>query len=104
MMRMNEKQQREFYYGTSDKVNVGEWLIPSVNARKSSVKLFKKVQVTDNLDAAIYYAKRASEKDGGNPVVYIVEPEKSDLLKKNRTDYITPKAKIISIKNIGENA
>lgn len=88
---------KEYYYGTSSKVNIGEWLTPTPKA----IAIGKRtVQVTDSLDAAIFYAKRTSDKDSGEPVVYIVEPVLRDLLQKNSTDYITSRAKIIGIKQI----
>ena len=94
-------EDKEYYYGTSTKVMMGEWLLPSEKVRKLTVSALKKVPVTDNLERAIKYAIKATIRDNGSPVVYIVQPH-SDIIRKNKTDYVTSKAKIISIKEIPE--
>lgn len=84
--------EKNFYYGTSSKNKVGERLIPSFRQYQKNIK---KIPVTDSIDAAVFYAKRSAEKDEGIPVVYLVKPNKQNLIKKTSTDYVTSDATII---------
>lgn len=96
--------EKNFYYGTSNKIKVGTELKPTFYSVKEfyARKNTKRIPVTDSIDAAVFYAKRSAEKDNGIPVVYLVEPNKQNLLQKTSTDYVTSDAKIIKQIDIEE--
>lgn len=89
-----------YYHGTSTIYEIGEWLLPSSKAAPENIKtLYKRknarVFVTNDLDAAKYYASKASTDKGGSPIIYVVEPDTHSMIRVSRTDFSTLKAKII---------
>lgn len=68
----------EFYHGTSDALHIGKLILPPViteNLREDwRTKYRDKVFFTTSLLSAEMYAKKASKKYGGKPVVYRVRP------------------------------
>ena len=76
---MSVYQKRgKLYHGTSDAVDVGKYLLPpqTTNVLRESFrrKLLDSVFLTFSLKSAEMYAKKACEKYGGNPIVYIAQP------------------------------
>ena len=93
---MNENVK--YYHGTTSLYEIGEYLDPT--SKNTNLKtLYKrrtaKVSITNNLDTAIYYAKKSAEENGGEPVVYEVEPNIFMLLRVGKNIFITDKAKIL---------
>lgn len=91
-----------YYHGTSTNLNlyIGDLLLPPIitqNLREDwRKKLTNKVFFTSSLMSAERYAKKASIKFGGEPVVYIVKPI-GDIWNPNISEYVADKAKIIAV-------
>ena len=70
--------KRIFYHGTSTNIKIDGFILPPVityNQREDfREKYVDKVFITDSIKSAKMYAKKACEKYGGKPIVYIVEP------------------------------
>lgn len=68
----------KFYHGTSDAMIASGLLLPPTRTgtlRESwREKLLDKVFLTISLRSAEMYAKKACEKYGGKPVVYVAKP------------------------------
>ena len=92
----------KYYHGTSTaiKLNIGDMILPPLitsNLREEwRKKLTNKVFFTDSLHSAERYAKKAADKYGGEPVVYIVKPI-GDIWCPNNTEYVADKAKILAV-------
>lgn len=69
---------RVFYHGTTDALRIRKILLPPVitNCKREDWrrKYNDKVFFTTNLGTAQKFARKACEKFGGNPIVYIVRP------------------------------
>lgn len=91
-----------YYHGTSTNLNlsIGGLLLPPIitqNLREDwRKKLTNKVFFTSSLMSAERYAKKASIKFGGEPIIYIVKPI-GDIWNPNTSEYVADKAKIIAI-------
>ena len=87
-----------FYHGTSDVFGIENYILPAIetgNLREEwRIKNCNKVYLTDSLLSAWQYSKKACQKYGGNPVVYVVDPV-GQFFKRRNTEYIADKAKII---------
>lgn len=88
-----------FYHGTSDVFNlsIGSKILPSIETGILREE-FRKVRlnivfITTSKYSAFKYAKRASEKFGGNPIVY--EVKGYNISKIQNTEYACDFAKII---------
>ena len=101
---MNE--DLKYYHGTTSLYMIGDYLDSTSKATNLNT-LYKrktsKISITSNLDVAIYYAKKAAEEKGGEPVIYEVEPNKFMLLRIGKNTFVTDKAKIIGKVIIDEN-
>lgn len=90
-----------FYNGTSTIYNIEEWLTPTSKASPAeaiqilSRKKKAKVSVTTDLEMAERFAVNKAQQVGGEPIVYIVEPDKASILRVSKSIYSTYKAKII---------
>ena len=86
-----------FYHGTSDIFNITE-LKPAIetgNLREEwRKKLIDKVFFTNSLLSAEMFAKKASKKYGGNPIIYEVKPI-GDIWHINTNEYVADRADII---------
>ena len=86
-----------FYHGTTDafKINTIKPAQETNNLREEwRKKLTNKVFFTPSLMSAQKYAKKATQKYGGNPIVYIVKPI-GDVWHINTNEYVADRAKII---------
>ncbi len=95
---MIDYSQELFYHGTSDSLSLSVLLPPSLTGRLREdwrQKTLDKIFLTNSLKSAQMYAKKASIKFGGNPIVYIVKP-KGDIWKVNKTEFVADYAEIIS--------
>lgn len=87
-----------FYHGTSDVLNVKKIILPpnqTKNLREEwRKKYIDKVFFTTSLLSAENYAKKASKKYSGNPIIYIVKPIGQYF---NRIDceYIADKTRVV---------
>lgn len=90
-----------FYHGTSDELAIDR-LCPAAETGKLREewrkKLTDKVFITDSMYSAARYAKKASKKYGGHPVVYIVRPE-GDVWYTHTNEYVCDSAEIIGTAN-----
>lgn len=72
------KTMRVFYHGTTDALRIHKILLPPVitNCKREDwrKKNEDKVFFTTSLGTARRFAKKACEKFGGNPIIYIVRP------------------------------
>lgn len=90
-----------FYNGTSTIYNIEKWLTPTSKASPTeaiqilSRKKKAKVSVTTDLEMAEEFAINKAQQVGGEPIVYIVEPDKASILRVSKSIYSTYKAKII---------
>jgi hypothetical protein len=69
-----------FYHGTARKFGIGEALVPPKEhgfeiSEKGRKKNLDKVFFTEDEGSAKIYARRAVNSYGGDPHIYIVEPE-----------------------------
>jgi len=91
-----------FYHGTSDELAIDR-LYPAAETGKLREewrkKLTDKVFITDSMYSALRYAKKASIKYGGHPVVYIVRPE-GDVWYIHTNEYVCDSAEIIGTANV----
>lgn len=91
-----------FYHGTSTNIglHIGDLILPPImtqNLREDwRKKLINKVFFTTSLMSAERYAKKASERFGGESIVYIVKPI-GDVWNPNTNEYVADKAKIVAI-------
>ena len=89
----------KFYHGTSDIFKIKSMILPAsqtgILREEFRTKLTEKVFVTFSVKSAEYYAKKACEKYGGNPVIYEVRPIGYALFN-GGTEYICNKAKILN--------
>lgn len=95
---INDYSQELFYHGTSGSLNLSVLLPPSFTGclrEDWRQKTLDKVFITNSLKSAQMYAKKASIKFGGKPIVYIVKP-KGDIWKVNATEFVADYAEIIS--------
>lgn len=90
-----------FYHGTTTYfgLKVGDNLLPAIetgNLREEwRKKLCDKVFFTISPLSAYKFAKKATDRYGGNPVVFIVKPI-GEWLHINTNEYIADRAKIIA--------
>ena len=86
-----------FYHGTTDMFEI-DMIKPAQetnNLREEwRKKLTNKVFFTPSFLSAQKYAKKAAQKYGGNPIVYIVKPI-GDVWHINTNEYVADRAKII---------
>ena len=91
-----------FYHGTSTNIKIDRFILPPVityNQREDFRKKYvDKVFSTDSIKSAKMYAKKACEKYGGKPIVYIVEPIGNIIYNINH-ECMSDKALIIKILN-----
>lgn len=95
---MIDYSQELFYHGTSDSLNLSILLPSSLTGclrEEWRQKTLDKIFLTNSLKSAQMYAKKASIKFGGKPIVYIVKP-KGDIWKVNATEFVADYAEIIS--------
>ncbi len=86
-----------FYHGTTDifKIDTIKPAQETNNLREEwRKKLTNKVFFTPSLMSAQKYAKKAAQKYGGEPIVYIVKPI-GDVWHINTNEYVADRAKII---------
>lgn len=93
-----------FYHGTTNKYSIGDYITPASKSNAQTIKtLYRrktaKVYVTNNVDAAKFYANRSAEQSGEQPIIYIVRPDKQTLVKVSKTDFATANAQILDIYN-----
>ena len=85
-----------FYHGTSTALNI-ERLVPALESgvlrEDWRTKLTNKVFFTDSFRSARQYAKKAAQKYGGDPIVYVIEPV-GDIWNVNNTEYVSDYAEI----------
>ena len=89
---------KTFYHGTSNTFNIKKVILPPIqtdilreNWRK---KYLDKVFFTTSLLSAENYAKKACNKYGGEPVIYLVKPV-GQYFNRVDSEYIADKAIII---------
>lgn len=89
---------RTFYHGTSDNLDVNKIILPPIHTKNLREewrnKCIDKVFFTTSLLSAENYAKKACEKYGGNPVIYIVKPI-GQCFNRMGCEYIADKAKVL---------
>lgn len=91
-----------YYHGTSTVFNLveGDVLLPSsrtgVLREEWRKKFINKVFVTSSKLSAIKFAKKAAEKYGGEPVVYVVKPS-YPCYNNNTNEWITDSARIMKV-------
>lgn len=90
-----------FYHGTTDIFNIEDNILKApidtgVLREDWREKNLNKVYFTDSLYSAEKFAYKASQKYGGNSIVYKIKPI-GDYYNINTNEYITDSAKIIGI-------
>ena len=87
-----------YYHGTSDAILINSFILPpsETDCKRETHrnKLTDVVFFTTSLPSAIKYAKKASVKFGGNPLVYVVEPV-GEVYYIANNEYVSEKAIII---------
>lgn len=96
--KINIVNKRVFYHGTTDILPITTMILPPVytgNKREHwRNKHTNYVFFTTSLLSARKFARKASEKYGGNPVVYIVKPI-GQYFNTINGEYISEKARVI---------
>ena len=93
-------EPKKFYHGTSTTYNIIDEISPATRSTNNKLHKFvksAKVCITDDIDAAKYYANKAVEEKGGEPIIYAVLPDNFTLIKVSKTDYATASAKGIGV-------
>ena len=90
-----------YYHGTTDKFNINDNLLKSpietgILREDWRKKNLDKVYFTNSLLSAEQFAYKASQKYGGNSIVYKIKPI-GDIIHINTNEYISDSAKIIGI-------
>ena len=89
-----------FYHGTTDSLGIRRFLLPPTvtNLKREywRKKYEDKVFFTTSLCSAQKFAKKACEKYGGNPIVYIVRPI-GQYFNTINGEYISDKAAVMDI-------
>ncbi len=89
---------RTFYHGTADSLQIHKILLPPIITNRKREHWRKryndKVFFTTSLGTAKKFAKKACEKYGGSPIVYIVRPI-GQYFNTINGEYISDKAAII---------
>ena len=90
-----------FYHGTTDLFNIWDNILkPPIDTgilrEEWREKNLNKVYFTDSLLSAEKFAYKASEKYGGNSIVYKIKPI-GDIIHVNTNEYIADNAKIIGV-------
>ena len=89
---------KTFYHGTTDLIPIRKMLLPpvitEVKREEWRKKYVDKVFFTASVPSATMYAKKACEKYGGNPVVYMVKPI-GQCFNTINAEYIADKALIL---------
>lgn len=87
----------ELYHGTSDALPIHSMLYPStvtkVLREQWRTKNTDCVYLTNSMKSARYYAKKAVEKYGGHPIVYVCSP-RGCIYRINTTEYTCSRATI----------
>ena len=87
----------KYYHGTSSSLDVGSYLLPSINTdvlrEDFRSKLRDVVFVTSSVVSAEKYEKKAVERFGGDPVVMVVSPIGSRRI--NNNEYVCDKAIVL---------
>ena len=95
------KNKPTFYHGTTDAFNIGKYILPPCytnNLREDWRKKYHNmVFFTTSLLSAQKFARKACEKYGGNPIVYIVKPI-GQYFNTINGEYISEKALVLGIK------
>ena len=90
----------KFYHGTSDKCNITKTIIPPDRSGTLREDFRKDLQdvvfITNSVKSAESYAKKATKKFGGNPIVYRVEPV-GYVWHKGNGDYLCYGATVLGI-------
>lgn len=90
---------KTFYHGTSDAMPICKVILPPVQTSYKREdwrqKFTDKVFFTDSVKSASMYAKKACQKYGGNPIVYVVRPV-GEIFHINKAEYIADKAIVCS--------
>lgn len=91
--------QLTFYHGTSDVLDISH-ILPAIESgvlrEEWRTKLTDKIFLTDSLYAAGKYAKKACEKYGGNPIVYVVQPV-GCIWKTGKNEFVADQGEILAI-------
>ncbi|MBQ8571329.1 MAG: hypothetical protein IJ444_07480 [Kiritimatiellae bacterium] len=89
-----------FYHGTSSIFNIRKFILPPVDTNNLREDWRKKnldvVYITTSLLSAMRYARKASEKYGGDPIVYEVKPL-GFWAHRIDAEYIAEKALVLSV-------
>lgn len=96
--------ENKYYYGTSSlNAQFNRQINTEIEALKELYsKKRRRISVTNDLNAAKYYADKSVEKYGGDPIIYQVDPDRLTMVKTNKTDFITQQIKIIGEINYEE--
>lgn len=89
----------ELYHGTSSMFGELTEILPSTETNilreEFRNKLIDCVFLTNSLMSAFKYAQKCCEKFGGNPVIYLCEP--NEIISQNETEFICDCAKVIKL-------
>lgn len=89
----------EIYHGTSDIFGKLTVILPSseTNILREDFrnKLTDYIFLTSSLISAYRYAQKCCSKFGGNPVIYLCEP--NEIISQNETEFICDYAKVIKL-------
>ena len=87
-----------FFHGTSSALHIKKWILPPVYTQVKREhwrsKYNDKVFFTNSVLSARKFARKACEKYGGEPLVYIVKPV-GVWFKTINTEYIADKALVV---------
>lgn len=89
----------ELYHGTSSMFGELTEILPSTETNilreEFRNKLVDCVFLTNSLMSAFKYAQKCCKKFGGNPVIYLCEP--NEIISQNETEFICDYAKVIRL-------
>lgn len=90
-------QKQTYYHGTSTNVKIPSGILkPSNETGNIREQNLRYVYITTSLNSAKRYAYKAVEKFGGDPIIYVVEPDFDTLANRISCEFICSFAKILS--------
>lgn len=93
---LDELKNNKYYHGTSDKLIIKDnILLPSNETAIIREQKLNKVFITTSYGSAKKYAIKASNKFGGNPIIYRVIPDYHSLIHRMDFEYICDFATIM---------
>lgn len=86
-----------FYHGTSTAIQIPHGILkPSYETGTIREKELRQVYITTSIGSAKRYAYKATDRFGGEPIVYVVRPDFDTLINRIDCEYVCDFAEIVA--------